>query len=453
MASLPPPMAPSTVPPPPAAAAGGGPASISSLSENEKRWMVVGFCLHKVLSPALRKYIALKIQDHYALHKTSYNIHSQAHPGFLKKDNNVGFQFNYESVNNNRSKKAYDYKVVSAIDFAKLYLRPEMAKFTGFDSTCDASASLGILERSSAFSTAVQESARDVRSTVRNEWGHCNFKNWEKIKFNDCIQKIDTLIRKLGLSLADETKLVVDLKDWENRGVQLCMGSVVDADLLNLISVEVANLRAEVQTAKESNEEEFEKVSNELCRMSGLLVECREQVSQNTAKLEELSSSVGDLNSTMESLHLGEENLTRKMADVTESLNKLTQRVEVVEGEQEKIKEQVGTPEAKIAARGYRKPRTLKDTLVHSSPKEDSTQVRGCSKCGSKRCMVCNFLKTGREFHSTVTNEEYVINLDLDCNSDFVVYLITCSMCSKQYIGSTINSFRTRFNNHKSRLK
>jgi len=100
----------------------------------------------------------------------------------------------------------------------------------------------------------------------------------------------------------------------------------------------------------------------------------------------------------------------------------------------------------------YRKPRSLKDMLVHSSLKEDSTQVRGCGKCGGKRCRVCNFLKTGREFRSTVTNKKYVINFDLDCNSDFVVYLITCSMCSKQYVGSTINSFRKRFNNHKSRL-
>ncbi|XP_048576054.1 uncharacterized protein LOC125556722 [Nematostella vectensis] len=351
----PPPMAPRTVPPPPVTAAGGGPASILSLSENEKRWMVVGICLNKVLLPALHKYIAPKIQIHYALHKTLYNIHSQAHLGFLKKDNKVGFQFNYESINNNKSrlsKKAYDYKVVSAIDFAKLYLRPEMAKFTGFDSTCDASASLGILATSSAFSTAVQNSARDVRSTVRNEWGHCNFDDWEQIQFNVCIQKIDTLIRNLGLSLADETKLLDELKDWEIRGVQLCMGSVVDADLLNLVSGEVANLLAEVQTAKKSNEEESEKVSNELGRMSGLLVECREQASQNKTKLGELSSLVGDLNLNVESLHSGQESLNCEMDGVKESQDKLTQRVEVVEGEQEKIKERVGTLETKIAAGG-----------------------------------------------------------------------------------------------------
>ena len=37
----------------------------------------------------------------------------------------------------------------------------------------------------------------------------------------------------------------------------------------------------------------------------------------------------------------------------------------------------------------------------------------------------------------------------LDCNSKNVVYLITCKTCSKQYVGSTVTKFRTRFNNYK----
>ena len=33
-----------------------------------------------------------------------------------------------------------------------------------------------------------------------------------------------------------------------------------------------------------------------------------------------------------------------------------------------------------------------------------------------------------------------------------VIYLISCKKCRKQYVGSTITSFRYRFNNHKSSL-
>ena len=46
----------------------------------------------------------------------------------------------------------------------------------------------------------------------------------------------------------------------------------------------------------------------------------------------------------------------------------------------------------------------------------------------------------------------YVINSKMDCNTDHDIYLLSCSKCPKQYVGSTITKFRTRFINHKSRL-
>ena len=41
---------------------------------------------------------------------------------------------------------------------------------------------------------------------------------------------------------------------------------------------------------------------------------------------------------------------------------------------------------------------------------------------------------------------------EFDCDSNGVVYLIKCKRCGRQYIGSTINAFRIRFNNHESSL-
>ena len=40
--------------------------------------------------------------------------------------------------------------------------------------------------------------------------------------------------------------------------------------------------------------------------------------------------------------------------------------------------------------------------------------------------------------------------LHLDCNSKKVIYLITCKKCQKQYAGSCITMFRTRFNKYRS---
>ena len=96
----------------------------------------------------------------------------------------------------------------------------------------------------------------------------------------------------------------------------------------------------------------------------------------------------------------------------------------------------------------FRRPKSLKDILVHSDLKRQILD----KGCGDRRCRVCDFLVEGTGFKSRVTGRNFVINFKLNCNSDLVVYLLSCAKCEMQYIGSTITKFRTRFNNHKSRL-
>ena len=82
---------------------------------------------------------------------------------------------------------------------------------------------------------------------------------------------------------------------------------------------------------------------------------------------------------------------------------------------------------------------------------EKETDGKSCD-CQGKRCEVCTFL----EKKNTFTNKEgsYTYNiregLHLDCNSENVINLITCEKCQKQYAGSFITRFRTRFNNYRS---
>ena len=40
----------------------------------------------------------------------------------------------------------------------------------------------------------------------------------------------------------------------------------------------------------------------------------------------------------------------------------------------------------------------------------------------------------------------------MDCNSFYEIYLISCTVCEMQYVGSIITKFRIRFNNNRSRL-
>ena len=75
-----------------------------------------------------------------------------------------------------------------------------------------------MLANSSVFHTRIQTNAKDVRSKVRNEWGHCNFDQWNEPEFNHSFQLMETLIRSLGLPVADKDKLRDELQEWETKG-------------------------------------------------------------------------------------------------------------------------------------------------------------------------------------------------------------------------------------------
>ena len=55
-------------------------------------------------------------------------------------------------------------------------------------------------------------------------------------------------------------------------------------------------------------------------------------------------------------------------------------------------------------------------------------------------------------FTCTVTGNSYFLRGQLNCESINVIYLITCSKCLEQYVGSAVK-FKTRFRIHKSDIK
>ena len=77
---------------------------------------------------------------------------------------------------------------------------------------------LGILANASCFKAAIQANAKDVRTKVRNKWGHCNFDHWTDVQFALCFQVMEVMLRCLGLPKADEDKQVEYLRDWETKG-------------------------------------------------------------------------------------------------------------------------------------------------------------------------------------------------------------------------------------------
>ena len=77
----------------------------------------------------------------------------------------------------------------------------------------------------------------------------------------------------------------------------------------------------------------------------------------------------------------------------------------------------------------------------------------GCSKCERKCKVSCPLIKEGNKFQSTRTQKIYNIRQKVDCDSDWVIYLITCKKCSGQYVGKSKTKFKIRHSNHKQEVK
>ena len=97
----------------------------------------------------------------------------------------------------------------------------------------------------------------------------------------------------------------------------------------------------------------------------------------------------------------------------------------------------------------FRSVRNLRSHFVRSKlyPQEQKT---GSSKCNSPRCLTCNNIKECDTFTSHVTKETFKINHHFNCNSKCLIYLFSCKVCGKQYVGSTTDKFRYRWNNYKN---
>ena len=196
------------------------------VTDNQKRWLVAGIALNKILIPQIRPYVEQGINTEYNNLKTSHNIHGQSTSGRLKRWP-AGTFLKYENINGNdvhlklpRGRLNYslfDCRVTSHVDFARLYVENYMAKFAAFDEHCDASAVLSLLGRVPAFSAATQAATGDVRK-ARNDWAHCVFSKWDQAKFQQSFVEIEQLVKAFGLPTADEGKLLVELTDWQTKG-------------------------------------------------------------------------------------------------------------------------------------------------------------------------------------------------------------------------------------------
>ena len=95
------------------------------------------------------------------------------------------------------------------------------------------------------------------------------------------------------------------------------------------------------------------------------------------------------------------------------------------------------TPGPMVSFRSYRKISTY---LVRAKlyPVERSV---GSFNCKRPRSKISTYVNETDSFTSTATGETNKINHKFDCMEKFLIYLLTCNKCRKQYVGQTVDNF------------
>ncbi len=103
----------------------------------------------------------------------------------------------------------------------------------------------------------------------------------------------------------------------------------------------------------------------------------------------------------------------------------------------------------------YRRAPNIKSLLVKSkinAQKINFVGSRGCCNNRLSRCQICKQIPHIKQFTSRDKSFNFEIRGNYDCDTPNAVYIFECTICNMQYVGETQNTFRERFNNHKSRF-
>ena len=87
----------------------------------------------------------------------------------------------------------------------------------------------------------------------------------------------------------------------------------------------------------------------------------------------------------------------------------------------------------------YRSARKIKDYIVRSNLYPIERNI-GSYRCGNLKCHVCTSKQVTDTFSSFITKSTYKINHSCNCNSKYLIYLLSCK---------SVGMFRSRWNNYK----
>ena len=105
---------------------------------------------------------------------------------------------------------------------------------------------------------------------------------------------------------------------------------------------------------------------------------------------------------------------------------------------------------------GFRRNKNLSDSLVRASTCTKKNQSKHIETNPCKRpktCRYCPKLNRSGKIVSHTHKQTFQCMTNVNCQSENLIYLITCSLCGIQYVGPTKNRILTRFKGHYQDIK
>ncbi|XP_078366896.1 uncharacterized protein LOC144650934 [Oculina patagonica] len=397
------------------------------VSDEEKRWLVVGIAMNKVAAPVLRDFVRQQMDRHYA-NNTFYHgltalctLKTLTYP-HVNADPNLK-RLKFQNINNNlhnhgNHKNLYNYNINSSVDLAKLFLPDYLAEFSAFDESLDTSAILRLLgfnHPAPIFPSpnpliSVQTSADDVRENVRNKWGHCNVTDWTEVLFNDRFSKLETLVRSLGLTGGMEKNALDQLSDWKTKGCQLCMGHAVDQNLLSLVEQNVKELIKKIEKSEAEQsaiQEELAQQGKDQTDMQNAVGLLQDQQSSTTVQLEEHDEQLEAVLDWKEQQMKENGKILEKLVSVEKTLSEeLLIRVQGVEDDLSGVKAHISQTDERVKQleENFSDERS-KDDRQDASP-VDTFDIKGC-----QRKLAEHYQRTAK-VPTTVWSSVFQVDLD-----------------------------------------
>jgi len=101
----------------------------------------------------------------------------------------------------------------------------------------------------------------------------------------------------------------------------------------------------------------------------------------------------------------------------------------------------------------FKRDSNIRDHLVRSRVRTSNADPSppGNLQCNKPKCKTCSFIDPTTTFHGP--SGRFTVKGSFNCQSSNVVYIITCSLCARLYVGETYRTLAERFSEHLRSMK